>query len=164
MIWNGNEIVLICSFAIKIHSDVTPSYDLMWSIRRGLWWILTNSNLYLLTQNCGKLTVSVEDFSKFSQWGFYGFFLLNECTWLMILSKYFPNGGFWVYISRCNPKRYPKIWYPALAWGECLKMLLSGWLRRPDGESVWVAVTVNLCEWRCSLSLSTTTDNPTLRR
>jgi hypothetical protein len=163
MIWNGNEIVLICSFAIKIHSDATPSYDLMWSIRRGLWWILTNSNLYLLTQNC--VVVSLRSllriFPSFPNEGFTGFYWMRaHCWWF--LSKYFPNGGFWVYISRCNPKRYPKIWYPALAWGECLKTLLSGWLRRPDGESVWVAVTVNLCEWRCSLS--TTTDNPTLRR
>ena len=30
---------------------------------------------------------------------------------MTILSKYFPNGGFWVYISVCNPRRYPEHWY-----------------------------------------------------
>ncbi len=36
---NINEKILICLQAIKIHSDVTPSYALMQSNRRGLWWI-----------------------------------------------------------------------------------------------------------------------------
>ena len=36
---NTNEKILICLQAIKIHSDMTPSYALMRSDRRGLWWI-----------------------------------------------------------------------------------------------------------------------------
>ena len=43
-----NEKILICLQAIKIHSDATPSYALMWSYRRGLWRIRRDSNLYLL--------------------------------------------------------------------------------------------------------------------
>ena len=43
-----NEKILICLQAIKNHSDATPSYALMWSYRRGLWWIRRDSNLYLL--------------------------------------------------------------------------------------------------------------------
>ena len=127
MIWNGNEIVLIWVLTIEIHSDVTPPYVLLWSVRRGLWWVLTNSNLYLLTQSCGKLIVSFEDFFQDFPMRVLRGFILNECTLMMFfLSKYFPNGGFWVYISRCIPKQYPKIWHPILAWGECLMTLLRG--------------------------------------
>jgi hypothetical protein len=34
-----NEKILTCLQAIEIHSDVTPSYAMMRSDRRGLWWI-----------------------------------------------------------------------------------------------------------------------------
>ena len=34
-----NEKILTCLQAIEIHSDVTPSYAMIRSDRRGLWWI-----------------------------------------------------------------------------------------------------------------------------
>jgi hypothetical protein len=34
-----NEKILTCLQAIEIHSDATPSYAMMRSDRRGLWWI-----------------------------------------------------------------------------------------------------------------------------
>ena len=75
-------------------------------------------------------------FPKFSQWGITGFILNGAQLWWFFV-RVFSQWGFWVYISVCNPRRYPEHWYPVLAWGECLMVLLmgyilNGWLWRSD--------------------------------
>jgi hypothetical protein len=62
-----NEKILICLQAIKIHSDVTPSYalTLMRSDRRGLWWICNEFKpLPAYTKMVVSLWFSFEDFSQ----------------------------------------------------------------------------------------------------
>ncbi len=127
MIWNGNEIVLICSLAIEIHSDATPSYAMMQSDRRGLWWICNEFKpLPAYTTMVVSLWFSFEDFSQVFPTRDYGVYI-EWCAMMMIFVRVFSQWGFWVYISVCNPKWYPKIWYPVLAWGECLMTLSRGY-------------------------------------
>ena len=139
MIWNGNEIVLICSFAIKVHSDVTPSYAVMWSIRRGLWWILTNSNLYLLTQNCGKLTVSFEDFFQV----FPMRVLRDFIEWVHIVDDFCPS---------IFPMGVSGFIFHGAIQSRILRFGIPPWLEGSVWRCCWVAdwegQTVNLCEWR----------------
>ena len=122
-----NEKILICLQAIKIHSNVTPSYALMRSDRRGLWWICNEFKpLPAYTKMVVSLWFSFEDFSQvFPMRVLWGFNWMSAC-WRWFLSKCFPSGGFWVYISQFNPKRNPRHWYPVLAWGECLMTVLRG--------------------------------------
>ncbi len=91
MEWNWN--VSIYLLAIEIHSDVTPSYVLMWSNRRGLWWICNEFKpLPAYTKNGGKLTVFFWGFfPSFPNESFTGF-VLNSAQWWWFLSKYLPNG------------------------------------------------------------------------
>ncbi len=74
MEWNWN--VSICLLAIEIHSDVTPSYVLMWSNRRELWWICNEFKaLPAYTKMVVSLWFSFEDFSQVFPmrvlWGLY---------------------------------------------------------------------------------------------
>ena len=124
---NTNEKILICLQAIKIHSDVTPSYALMRSNRRGLWWICNEFKpLPAYTKMVVSLWFFFEDFSQVFPMRIWRSFNWMSAHWWWFLSKYFPIGGFWVYISVCNPTRYSVHWYPVLAWGECLMVLLMG--------------------------------------
>jgi hypothetical protein len=71
-----NENILICLQAIKIHSDVTPSYALMWSNRRGQSWICNEFKpLPAYTKMVVSLWFSFEDFSSFPNEDFTGFIL-----------------------------------------------------------------------------------------
>jgi hypothetical protein len=64
-IMNRNEHVKICLLANIIHSNVTPSYALMWSDRRGLWWICNEFKpLSAYTKMVVSLCFSFEDFSQ----------------------------------------------------------------------------------------------------
>ena len=121
-----NEKILICLQAIEIHSDVTPSYAMMRSDRRGLWWICNESKpLPAYTTMVISLWFSFKDFSQVFPMRDYGVYI-EWCTMMMIFVRVFSQWGFWVYISVCNPRRYPEHWYPVLAWGECLMVLLMG--------------------------------------
>ncbi len=60
-----NEKILTCLQAIKIHSDVTPSYAMMRSDTRGLWWICNEFKpLPAYTTMVVSLLFSFEDFSQ----------------------------------------------------------------------------------------------------
>ena len=121
-----NEKILSCLQAIEIHSDVTPSYAMMRSDRRGLWWICNESKpLPAYTTMVISLWFSFKDFSQVFPMRDYGVYI-EWCTMMMIFVRVFSQWGFWVYISVCNPRRYPEHWYPVLAWGECLMVLLMG--------------------------------------
>ncbi len=95
-----NRKILICLQAIKIHSDVTPSYALMRSIKSGLWWIC---NEFKPLPAYTKMVVSL----WFSFWGFFPTFsnegfmgiVLNGAQWWWFLSKYFPNDVLGLYFS-----------------------------------------------------------------
>jgi hypothetical protein len=88
-----NEKILICLHAIKIHSDVTPSYALMWSNRRGLWWICNEFKpLPAYTKMVVSLRFSFEDFSQVFPMRVFTGFILNGAQWWWFLSKYFING------------------------------------------------------------------------
>ncbi len=85
---------------------LTASYVLMWSVGRGLWWIHMCNEFKPLpayTNDRGKLKFS----QVFPMRVFNGVLYWMSARWWWFLSKYFPNGGFWVYISWCNPKRDP---------------------------------------------------------
>jgi hypothetical protein len=85
---------------------LTPSYVLMWSVGRGLWWIHMCNEFKPLpayTNDRGKLKFS----QVFPMRVFNGVLYWMSARWWWFLSKYFPNGGFWVYISWCNPKQDP---------------------------------------------------------
>ena len=121
-----NEKILTCLQAIEIHSDVTPSYAMMRSDRRGLWWICNEFKpLPAYTTMVVSLWFSFKDFSQVFPMRDYGVYI-EWCTMMMIFVRVFSQWGFWVYISVCNPRRYPEHWYPVLAWGECLMVLLMG--------------------------------------
>ncbi len=90
-----NEKILISLQAIKIHSDVTPSYALMRSDRRELWWICNEFKpLPAYTKNGGKLMVFF--------WGFFPSFpneyfmrvYIEWCTMMMIFVQVFSQWGF----------------------------------------------------------------------
>ena len=71
-----NEKILTCLQAIKIHSDVTPSYAMMWSDRRELWWICNEFKpLPAYTTMVVSWWFSFEDFSQIFPmrvlWGLY---------------------------------------------------------------------------------------------
>jgi len=57
--------ILTCLQAIEIHSDVTPSHDMMRSDRQGLWWICNEFKpLPAYTTMVVSLWHSFEDFSQ----------------------------------------------------------------------------------------------------
>jgi hypothetical protein len=94
MIWNENEIVLICSLAIVIHSDVTPSYAMMRSDRRGLWWICNEFKpLPAYTTMVVSSWFSFKDFSQVFPMRDYGFYI-EWCTIMMIFVRVFSQWGF----------------------------------------------------------------------
>ncbi len=88
-----NKKILICLQAIKIHSDVTPSYALMRSNRRGLLWICNEFKpLPAHTKMVVSLWFSFVDFSQV-----FPMRVLQGLYWMVhnddeFLSKYFPNG------------------------------------------------------------------------
>ena len=77
-----NEKILICLQAIKIHSNVTPSYALMRSNRRGLWWIFNEFKpLPAYTKMVVSLWFSFEDFSQVFPMRVFTGFILNGAQW-----------------------------------------------------------------------------------
>jgi hypothetical protein len=159
MIWNGNEIVLICSLAIKIHSDVTPSYAMMRSDRRGLWWICNEFKpLPAYTTMVVSLWFSFADFSQVFPMRDYRVYI-EWCARWWFLSKYFPNGvsGFIVQcaIQSSNLRFGIPSWLEGRVWWHCWEVItrairiakLNGWLWRSDGESVWVLVLLERTHW-----------------
>ena len=91
MIWYGNESVSICllTWAIVIHSDVTPSYAMMRSDRRGLWWICNEFKpLPAYTTMVVSSWFSFKDFSQVFPMRDYGFYI-EWCTIMMIFVRVF---------------------------------------------------------------------------
>ena len=88
-------------------------------------WLCKSTNRNRWTTMVVSLWFSFKDFSQFFPMRDYGVYI-EWCTIMMIFVRVFSQWGFWVYISVCNPRRYPEHWYPVLAWGECLMVLLMG--------------------------------------
>jgi hypothetical protein len=95
-----NEKILICLQAIEIHSDVTSSYALMRSYRRGLWWICNESKpLPAYTTMVISLRFSFKDFSQVFPMRDYGVYI-EWCTIMMIFCpSIFPMGFLGLYFS-----------------------------------------------------------------
>ena len=89
-----NENILTCLQAIEIHSDVTPSYAMIRSDRRGLWWICNEFKpLPAYTTMVVSLWFSFKDFSQVFPMRDYGVYI-EWCTMMMIFVRVFSQWGF----------------------------------------------------------------------
>ncbi len=118
-----NEKILTCLQAIGIHSDVTPSYTMMWSERRGLWWICNEFKpLPAYTTMVVSLWFSFKDFSQVFPMRDYGVYI-EWCTMVMIFVRVFSLWGFLVYISVCIQDGILSIgipyWLEGSVWWYC---------------------------------------------
>jgi hypothetical protein len=139
-----NEKILICLQAVKIHSDVTPSYALMRSNMRGLWWICNESKpLPAYTKMVVSLWFFLRIFPKFSQWRFsWGLYWMvhnydDFCPSIFpmgFLGLYFrvqSNTVSWALVSRIGLRGV----FDGTVDGLVVlvtKAMLNGWLRRSD--------------------------------
>ena len=104
-----NEKILTWLQAIEIHSDVTPSYAMMRSDRRGLWWICNEFKpLPAYTTMVVSLWFSflwfpkgVYEFDDFPMLpsGVWVYFILNGAQWWCFCPSIFPMGFLGLYFS-----------------------------------------------------------------
>ena len=90
-----------------------------------------------------------DDFPMLSS-GVWVYFILNGAQSWWFLFKYFPNGGFWVYISVCNPRRYPEHWhrwqYIRIGWHSLCPVYLQR-LSLPIQLTAQSLDRKKICEW-----------------
>ena len=122
----SNQDSFWCDSIICFDEEIGEDYDEFEGIRTSTCLSfeskLTMIFVFFMISQWG---IWVRWFPNVTQWGL-GIFYIEWCTMMMIFVRVFSQWGFWVYISVCNPRRYPEHWYPVLAWGECLMVLLMG--------------------------------------